>query len=341
MARWRVLFGHLVPWLVLGVLVGCAPPDGPGAADGRSQTSTAPRPDPNPRDTIAPIRETPLVTSPELSRRYTQLESRLIGEGKLLETPGALGRVTADDLATNFIRIALFDEYTPVNGQLIAQESSSSLRRWEAPVRLSLVFGASVTPEQRQTDRDLTAELAEELATASGHPIRLEEGRGNFTVFVVNEMERLYLTPDLRNEIPGISDAALSSMLDILPSTYCLVVAFSAPEKPQTYVRAVAIIRNEHPPVLRRACFHEEIAQGLGLANDSRDARPSIFNDDEEFALLTSHDRLLLTMLYDPRLQPGMDVTEAEPIVQEIAEELLPPPIEAAALDLVPAKLVQ
>ena len=38
---------------------------------------------------------------------------------------------------------------------------------------------------------------------------------------------------------------------------------------------------------MRRACVHEEMAQGLGLGNDSETARPSIFNDDEEFALLT------------------------------------------------------
>jgi hypothetical protein len=53
------------------------------------------------------------------------------------------------------------------------------------------------------------------------------------------------------------------------------------------YTRAVAVVRAEHPDLLRQSCIHEEIAQGLGLPNDSPAARPSIFNDDEEFALLT------------------------------------------------------
>jgi hypothetical protein len=43
----------------------------------------------------------------------------------------------------------------------------------------------------------------------------------------------------------------------------------------------------------------------MGLANDSRQARPSIFNDDQEFALLTGHDELLLTILYDPACAPA------------------------------------
>ena len=61
----------------------------------------------------------------------------------------------------------------------------------------------------------------------------------------------------------------------------------------------------------------------MGLANDSPQARPSIFNDDEEFGLLTSHDELLLRMLYDPRFEAGMSAAEAAPIAREIATELL------------------
>jgi hypothetical protein len=74
---------------------------------------------------------------------------------------------------------------------------------------------------------------------------------------------------------------------------------------------------------MRRACLHEEIAQGLGLINDSPQARPSIFNDNSEFALLTRQDELLLRLLYDPRLKPGMSLAEAKPIIETIAAELV------------------
>jgi hypothetical protein len=69
--------------------------------------------------------------------------------------------------------------------------------------------------------------------------------------------------------------------------------------------------------------MHEEIAQGLGLANDSPRARPSIFNDDEEFALLTRQDELMLKMLYNPALRPGMTLEEARPIVARLAAQLV------------------
>ena len=84
---------------------------------------------------------------------------------------------------------------------------------------------------------------------------------------------------------------------------------------------ALVIIRSELPEIMRRACIHEEIAQSLGLTNDSHFARPSIFNDDDEFATLTKFDEILLRILYDDRLQPGISEKEAAQIVKQIATE--------------------
>jgi hypothetical protein len=83
------------------------------------------------------------------------------------------------------------------------------------------------------------------------------------------------------------------------------------------------VIRAEHPDLMMLSCIHEEITQGLGLANDSPLARPSIFNDDEEFALLTPMDEVMLRMLYSPRLRAGMTEAEARPIVFPLATDLM------------------
>jgi hypothetical protein len=84
----------------------------------------------------------------------------------------------------------------------------------------------------------------------------------------------------------------------------------------------VAVIPSEHPDLMRLACIHEELAQSLGLPNDSKAARPSIFNDDQEFALLTRQDELMLQILYSPALSPGMTGAEARPIVETLANNL-------------------
>jgi hypothetical protein len=73
---------------------------------------------------------------------------------------------------------------------------------------------------------------------------------------------------------------------------------------------------------MRTACFHEEIAQSLGLTNDSHLARPSIFNDDDEFATLTKLDKILLQILYDSRLYSGISKQESSQILRQVANEI-------------------
>lgn len=84
------------------------------------------------------------------------------------------------------------------------------------------------------------------------------------------------------------------------------------------------LIKNELPPTIRNACIVEEIVQSLGLMNDVPHARPSIFNDSQEFLDLTTHDEFLLRILYDPRVRPGMTLRMMRPLVAQIIREVRP-----------------
>ncbi|TDL86953.1 DUF2927 domain-containing protein [Meridianimarinicoccus aquatilis] len=268
----------------------------------------------------------PSADSAALALRYSRVERDLINRG-LLRTDGGGPDAPFDSrvLTENFLRIALFDEFVPISNRIVARETASPLRRWNDGMEIGLHFGASVNDEKRRRDRASVEALAKRLADASGHPVTTVEGKGNMTVFVVDEDERRALGPALRELVPGLSDSVVNAVTEMPPTTFCMMIAFSTDDQPYVYRRAIGVIRAEHPPLLRRSCFHEEIAQGMGLANDSPEARPSIFNDDEEFALLTRQDELMLTILYDSRLQPGMTATQAQPLIRMIAEELLPP----------------
>ncbi len=123
--------------------------------------------------------------------------------------------------------------------------------------------------------------------------------------------------------MPSLGQATINEITNLPRFNFCSVYSVSEAGNPNVYVSAIAIIRTEHPDLLRRSCVHEEVAQGLGLPNDSPTARPSIFNDDEEFALLTTHDEMLLGMLYNPRLTPGMTPDQARPILRGLADGLL------------------
>lgn len=317
--RIRFTARHLTAALAaLALLSGCDMPSGQ-----QDPPRAVPRGEPPVADNQPGMSE----ESRALAERYARIESELVTRG-LLRTDGGGpdAPFDADRLATNFMRIALYDEFIPVSGRLVARETMSYLRRWESPVRVGLVHGATATDARKAEDRNTVEDLTRRLRIASDHDIRTTSSEGNLTVFVVDEDERRALEPQLRAAVPGISDSVVRAVTEMPPTTFCLIIAFSADNTPHVYRRAIGIVRAEHPPLLRQSCFHEEITQGLGLANDSPDVRPSIFNDDEEFALLTRQDELMVSILYDPRLQPGMAAEMAAPIVREIANELLPTP---------------
>lgn len=287
----------------------------PAAAPVPAPVMLAPAPAPE----VTPERSAQSVAA---AAHYARVQQQLLSQG-LLRTDGG-GRDTPFTdrmLAENFIRIALYDEYARSALGPVQRLTPSRLRRWEAPVRVGLRFGASARPEQRATDTARVASYLARLQRVTGHPIRLDDSAPNFWIWIVTEDERQALGPQITAALPGLTMAEASGITRMPQSTYCLVYAMSEGNG-SVYSRAFAVIRAEHPDLLRLSCLHEEIAQGLGLANDSPMARPSIFNDDEEFALLTSQDELMLRMLYDPALSPGMTEAEARPLVESLAARL-------------------
>lgn len=272
---------------------------------------------------LTPMPQVETPASALARAHYARVQAQLLSQGLLRTDSGGPDTPFTDRmLAENFIRIALYDEYTRTASGPVQRMTESRLRRWEAPVRVALRFGPSIAPDRRAADTARVASFLQRLSRISGHPIALNDSNPNFFIHMVTEDERRTLGPQIRAALPGLSPSEVNAITDMPRSTYCLVYAMSAPDG-ATYTRAFAVIRAEHPDLLRLSCLHEEITQGLGLANDSPTARPSIFNDDEEFALLTRQDELMLRMLYDPALRPGMTEAEARPIVESLATRLL------------------
>ena len=281
------------------------------------------RPDPvapqaSPRPQPTEQSDASLRVSQYYARRQADLETRglLRTDGGGPDTP-----YSPDKLAANFEKIVFYDEYSGGIGTRAGQ--SGQLRRWDGPVRIDVEFGASVPSQQRREDAADVARFAARLGRITGHPISRSQTGTNFHVLVMGEDDKDQLTTRLRELAPTMSDDTLAFFRAMPLSIECSVLAFSSGDNPHAYTRAIALIRAELPDLLRLSCIHEEIAQGLGPANDSPEARPSIFNDDDEFALLTSHDEFLLRMLYDPRMKVGMSAIEGEAAARIIARELM------------------
>ena len=249
---------------------------------------------------------------------YAAYETMLRAHGKLrTDTTPADAPYGARDLARNFARIALAREADPTRPGGSRNFRPSPLKRWNGPLRYRLRGGA-VT----EKDRAEVARLMERIGRLTGLDVAKAGTQANFLILITAPEERDALAARLARLNPRLarSFAFWRNQRQVI----CLADNLFSENDPYRIRGAMVVMGAETTGLLRRACLHEEVVQALGLANDHPDVRPSIFNDDGEFALLTGHDELLLRMLYDERLEPAMTAAEAVPVARRIAHELLP-----------------
>ncbi len=295
---------------LVAIVAGCSPLDGNGTV-----SSVAP-------PELIVVENAPSPASVELAQYYERVEKGHRARG-LLRTDGGGPDVPfdAERLAMAFRATAFAREFSDQDNKLVQSEAESRLHRWEQPVLIQTMFGTGVSDPQRADDMAAIARYAGRLQDVTQHPIRFVERGGNFQVLVLTEDERRVIGPLLTRLVPSVRPREIELIETLDRGNYCVVIA-SDPRNDGAITQAVAIVRAELPPLLRLSCFHEEIAQGLGLSNDSQTARPSIFNDDDEFGRLTVMDEKMLRLLYDNRLKPGMDAASADAIVSTLARDL-------------------
>ncbi len=274
---------------------------------------------------VEPLDEMPVEPSDPLVEFYADVEGELTRSGRMrIETAPTDAPFSVDDLVRNFTRIALYDEYVDLGGRFVRRETPALLRRWNQPVRIGVVTGPSTPPDVAARDRAAVAAYAERLARLTGVDIRLTDGLdANFLVMILTSAEQAFAAEATARRFPGFQPALLGALGGTPLDTFCTAYAFSEPGGSSAYAAVMVLIRAEHPPLTRISCVEEEMAQAMGLPNDSPEARPSLFNDSLEFAFLTQHDEILLRMLYDPRLRPGMTVAEATPLLPAVARDAM------------------
>jgi hypothetical protein len=65
-------------------------------------------------------------------------------------------------------------------------------------------------------------------------------------------------------------------------------------------------------------CVYEEMLQALGPINDNETVPWTMFNDDVQMGFFDVYDQILLNILYDPRVKPGMTRAEVSAVLPEV-----------------------
>jgi hypothetical protein len=101
----------------------------------------------------------------------------------------------------------------------------------------------------------------------------------------------------------------------------CYFLSYHMPDG--KLVKAMIVVNAEFPDVVIRHCLLEEMAQTLGLPNDSRYVSPSLFNDHEQRQDLSQIDKVLVRTLYDKRMKAGMPREAALKMAHRVISRLM------------------
>lgn len=213
----------------------------------------------------------------------------LLAAPLLILAGGAAGETRSawpapEALARQFERIAFTSEFG-------GESRAGRLIRWEGPIRVRLT-GNYPERFRGEVERQLA-----ELRGLSGLAIAIGDGAA--------EGPRASLTIEFSASRGGTS---------FDPEAPCRTLIWET----GYVIRRVQIYITPYPDEVRRHCIAEEVTQALGLADDSRVIRDSIFNDASARQRIAPWDALMVRILYDARLRPGMHRAEAMPIVRRI-----------------------
>lgn len=81
------------------------------------------------------------------------------------------------------------------------------------------------------------------------------------------------------------------------------------------------VILSDHSEKLFQRCLVEEVLQGLGPLADKANRKYSVFNTYSEHSTFTLHDRLLMKVLYDPRIKAGMSKAEVKLVLPAVIRD--------------------
>ena len=65
-------------------------------------------------------------------------------------------------------------------------------------------------------------------------------------------------------------------------------------------------------------CLYEELLQALGPINDTTAVPWTMFNDNVQMGFFDIYDQYILNVLYDPRIEPGMNVEQVLAVLPQV-----------------------
>ncbi|MEZ5871769.1 MAG: DUF2927 domain-containing protein [Nitratireductor sp.] len=228
--------------------------------------------------------------------KITKLAAALV---MLALVHGHPARAASDSEVINGFNLTVFGaEYSPFGYQ------SNYIRKFNGTVRF-YIYNLS----KRNRAGDVKAFILSLNRSIKGLSTTVvsSPGQSNFNVYIV----------DRKDYVSTVKDRIYRNQSASTPGRCLVRTVFSR----SGIRRSDAVIVADEGEALFDRCKAEEILQGLGPLNEHPSLRESMFNDRTRHTQFTRFDRLILNMLYDPRLKNGATKESVQALLPKLLND--------------------
>jgi hypothetical protein len=213
---------------------------------------------------------------------------------------------------TEFTDAEILDGFMKITfgAELQVSKRVDRIRKYDGPVR---VYVESLgRPDRRAQLAKVIEDIGHRIANLD-IATTAQRSDANVTVTLVRDRD---LVKTIRSRYGGSRAESIETALQ----PQCL----SGFAKDESYriIRSEVILVVDAGEFVFLDCAYEEMLQALGPINDDNSVPWTMFNDEVSMGYFGFYDQLLLNILYDPRIKPGMTPEEARAVLPAILPDV-------------------
>lgn len=202
----------------------------------------------------------------------------------------------------DFMRVVMSAEY---GGN---SKFGRSVKKYDKTVRFAIINHSKL--DRQQAVRNFIWTLPSKVSGLKTSVVTNPK-KANFRIHVVDKDQYANV---IRNEVYGDPNKRVRGK--------CFVRVLAS-NNDRSIGSTDVVIRSDDGERLFQRCMIEEILQGLGPLADRGNKNYSIFNTASQHSSFTIHDQVLMNILYDPRIKPGMSKSQVAKILPTVMHDCL------------------
>ncbi len=212
-------------------------------------------------------------------------------------------RFTDEQIAEGFMKITF-------GAELRAEQHADRIRKFEVPIRLFVDNQAE--PDRRPQISEIVADIRKRIKNLD---IAITQVRSEANIVVTLVHDR-----DLDTKIRSVYGRERARKIQRSLEPQCLAGITNDDRYRLQHSEVILVV--DAGDFVFYDCAYEEILQALGPINDDNSVPWTMFNDDVSMGFFDVYDQILLNLLYDPRLRPGMTRQETRELLPKILPDV-------------------